>query len=290
MKSRSALAPSIFLLFAPVWDMAAQGQERQRTTKNEVVWTQEFLRALYPSLNEKKLTMTVETAVPYDEQPPRIRSLTLYVGEGFKYFLMGYSGCLNEPPVPEGAPLPPGLAPTPPTPTQEPREQVSEPCKPGPMYPKQFLTAGFQFDTDGRFTNFGADGSLIDDRKDDKEVYEIVRAHPQMTYAEIVSTMKQHGTKYGPDDKEQFIKDLPLKELEPFLGKLRIVSVTFRQMDKDSGSVPWVDRWLWPDWTVKVQATTKDGANVPYELHFSHLNGYLTGLLDCRSSPSCSRD
>jgi hypothetical protein len=156
------------------------------------------------------------------------------------------------------------------------------------MYPKQFLTTSLQFDKEGRLADFGADGPYINDRKAANEVYEIVHANPKMSYAEIVATLKQHGTKYGPNDKEQFIKDLPLKQLEPFLGKLQIVSVGFHQIDKDPDPKPWVG--VWPDWTVKAQATTKDGAKVPYELHFSHLNGSLIGLLDCRTSPWCNRD
>jgi hypothetical protein len=137
-------------------------------------------------------------------------------------------------------------------------------------------------------TSFGADGPYINDHTADNEVYEIVHAHPQITYPEIVAIMKQHGTKYGPDDKEQFVRDLPLKQLEPFLGKLQIVSVGFHEIDKNTDAAPWVG--IWPDWTVKAQATTKDGAKVPYDLHFSHLTGYLTGFLDCRTSPWCNRD
>jgi hypothetical protein len=274
-------------------------QERPHAAKTEIVWAQEFLRALYPGLDGKKYTLTVETYLAYDQPGAPITWLRMDVGEGPKDWLKGYvSGCVNsvvEPPF--HWPWPKELGPEPPAPPslqpavrQQSEAKLPEDCKSGPMYPKQFLTAGFQFDKEGRLTNFGTGGAFVNDSRADNEVYEFVHAHPQMTYPEIVATMKQHDTKYGPDDKEQFTKDLPLKQLEPFLGKLQIVSVGFHEMDKDPSPVPWTDRWLLSDWTVKAQATTKDGAKVPYEMSFSHLNGYLTGILDCRTSPWCNRN
>jgi hypothetical protein len=289
MKDISLSALCVLLLCPSV---IASPQEATPSANDRVAWAQAFLRGLYPGLKEKKLISTVETAVPFDERSPPISWLTLYVGEGFKYWLMGYHGCLTEPPVREGAlpgPEPPVSSTAPPAP-QTPSEQLPDVCKPGPMYPKQFLTAGFQFDKDGRLATFGADGPFINDRKADNEAYAIVGAHPQMTYAEVVATLKQHGTKYGPGDRDQLARDLPLKQLEPFLGKLQIDSIDFPHMDEDHNPVPWVDRWLAPDWTVKAHVTTKDGAKVAYELKFSHLNGYLTGLLNCQASPWCNRD
>lgn len=278
----SLLSCLVFVCVLPA-NMAAQ--EPATAKENGIALARDFLRTLYPGLNGKNYIITLETYLPYDHPADKISFLRMDVGEGAKDWLIGYFGCLSNPPIPEGAtPV------TPVSPAQQPEGQVTaEPCKPGPKYPKQLLTAGFQFDHEGHLTSFGADGPLIDDRKGDTEVYEIVHAHPEMTYAQVVATMKQHGTKYGPDDKEQFVKDMPWKQLEPFLGNLRIMSVSCPQMDKEPNPVPWVDRWLSPDWTVKAQAT-KDGTKVPYELRFSHLNGYLTGLLDCRTSPWCNRD
>jgi hypothetical protein len=289
MKYTYVLVSCLISLCAVTWK--AHSKEPPPATRNEIGWAQEFLRASYPGLAGKNYALTVETYLAYDQPGENIERLRMDVGEGPKDWLKGYSGGCLYSITPTPLPWPKELDPAPPPPqsviSPSPRD---ERCKQGPVYPKQFLTAGFQFDKEGRLMDFAADGSFIDDRKAANEVYEIVRAHPEMTYAEVVATMKQHGTKYGPNDKEQFIKDLPLKQLEPFLGKLQIVSVSFPEMDKDPNPVPWVDRWLSPDWTVKAQATTKDGSKVPYELHFSHLNGYLIGLLDCRTSPWCNRD
>jgi hypothetical protein len=143
------------------------------------------------------------------------------VGEGPKDFYMGHSGgCAGSVTLPPmGWPQELGTPP-PPVFSSSPQD---ERCKEGPIYPKQFLSTGFQFDKNGKLISFGADGSFIDDRKADTEIYETVKTHPQMSYAQVLATIKQHGTKYGPEDKEQFIKNLPLKQLEPFLGKLQIM-------------------------------------------------------------------
>lgn len=280
------LVPGVFLAFA--LSTNANAQEPSQVQKSEIVWARDFLRALYPPLNGKGYGLTVETYLAYDQPGDKINSLRMDVGEGPKDWLEGHSGgCLSSiMPPPPGWPKEMGL----PSPTTLPPSPKEERCKQGPIYPKQSLTAGFQFDEEGHLTSFGADGAFINDRKDDNEVYEIVRAHPEMTYAQVVATMKEHGTRYGPDDREQLLKDLPLKQLAPFLGNLQILSVSCPQMDKGPNEVPWVNRWLTPDWTVKAQTTAKDGTKVPYELRFSHLNGYLTGLLDCRTSPWCHKD
>ena len=259
----------------------------------EIPWAREFLRALYPNLNGKKYVLTVETYFNYDRPDTAINWLRMDVGEGAKDLVLRYGGgCVDTlSPAPLPGAMPPEFAsPTPPLASSLPslNQQSENNCSGGAVYPKQFLSVSFQFDREGRLTNFGADGPFINDRKAGNEVYEIVRAHPQMMYAEIVAALKLHGTKYGPDDKEQFVKDLPLKELEQFLGKLQILSVGFHQIDKDPDPTPWIG--IWPDWTVKAEATTKDGAKVPYEMHFSHLNGYLTGLVDCRTSPWCNHE
>jgi len=287
MKYSYILVSCLFSLFATTWSVHAQ--QPPPVAKNEIVLAQEFLRGVFPSLSGKGYGLTVETYLSYDKPSNKISSLRMDVGEGPKDLYMGhFGGCLYSiTPPPVGWPQ--ELGPPPPAPTISPSPR-DENCKQGPIYPKQFLSAGFQFDKGSRLTSFAADGPFINDRTGDNEVYEIVRAHPELTYAQVVATMKQHGTKYGPDDKEQLLRDLPLKQLEPFLGRLQVVSASCPQMDRGPNPVPWVDRWLSPDWTVKVDATTKDGVKVLYELHFSHTNGALSGLLDCRTSPWCNRN
>ena len=121
---------------------------------------------------------------------------------------------------------------------------------------------------------FTAEGPVIGDRDADGRFEAFVQAHPDMTDTEIVAARKKFGTKYGPDDKDQFIKDLPLRNLEPFLGKLELLSV--------ENSFPLLKNrdhvGIWPLWAVQVLATQRDGTKVKYELTFDHFKGDLLGL------------
>lgn len=295
--SKRQLAPSAVLHFVVIlsWCLGSQAQEPPPLTRNHIAWSRQFLRVLYPALNDKNYSLTIESSLPYDRSAGSLSWLMLSIGTGPKFTVSeccfgGYAntGTLVSPQLPAPPELPPS-----PTGAQSPAKPLPPPPEvdsSGATHPKQYLGASFQFDKDGHLVGFSADGPFINDRKGDNEVYEIVRAHPEMTYAQVVATMKQHGTRYGPEDRDLLIKDAPWKELEPFLGKLQIMSVSVPLMDKEPNPVPWVNRWLSPDWTVKAEGTLKDGAKVPYELTFSHLNGYLIGLLDCHTSPWCHKD
>lgn len=285
MKGFRFFASWLFFVFALTAN--GYGQAASETRKDEIVRSQEFLRVMYPSLNGKNYTLTVETYLAYDQPGVAANSVRMDVGEGPKDLYLGHSsGCLYTiTPTPAGWPRELG---PPPAAIVSPPASQDDRCTSGPIYPKQYLTAGFQFDKGAHLVGFSADGPFINDRKADNDVYEIVRSHPEMTYPEILTTFKQHGTKYGPGDKKQFIENLPMKQLESLLGKLQIKSVAVQEMDKNGNLVPWDRRWLLPDWTVK--AVTEDDERVTYELHFSHLNGYLIALLNCRKSPSCSQD
>jgi hypothetical protein len=54
-----------------------------------------------------------------------------------------------------------------------------------------------------------------------------------MTQQEVVAELKRFGVKYGPEDKEQFVKDLPLGALERFIGKVELISVSFPPLEED---------------------------------------------------------
>jgi hypothetical protein len=102
-----------------------------------------------------------------------------------------------------------------------------------------------------------------------------------MTDAEIAAELKRLGAKYGPDDKEQFVKDLPLKKLEPFLGKLEFVSVSFLPLSENR-----TELGSWPYWMVELLATQRDGTKLKYHLAFDHFKGDLLSLTTNPTKPS----
>jgi len=231
--------------------------------------------------------MTIESSLAYDDQAGQTRWFRLSVGDGPKFAVLGCClssssrGIITAPQTP--LPPPPGAHPAAPVPQQaqpqfkRPEEWDAE----GAIYPKQYLTTGFSFDEKGRLTGFTAEGSAINDNVADNQIYELVHGHPEMTEAQVVAALKQAGIKYGPDDKEQFTKDLPLQKLQRFLGPLELVSVNFHPLDRTRS-------WLgpWPDWTVDVLATQQDGTKLRYHMIFDHLKGDLIGLFIVPTSPS----
>ena len=88
----------------------------------------------------------------------------------------------------------------------------------------------------------------------------------------MVAALKNAGAKYGPGDKDQFIKDLPVQKLQRFLGKLQVLSVTFQPLSEDR-----FNAHIWPLWQVKAKADTGSG-KLTYEMTFEQFQGELLSV------------
>lgn len=253
MKIKSAVA--FVLLLVPLGIVTGFAQEPMPVTKNYIVWAHEFLRTMYPELSDKKYILTLETAGGYDYPGVPLQPLMVYVGMGPEYqtgrIIAGYDT------GPPGKPKPP-----------------PEGFQFGPEHPKQVLTATFRFDDYDHLVNFSANGTTVHDPEKNRAIDEQVYSHPEMTDAEVAAALKKAGVKYGPEDKEQFIRDLPIDRLERFLGKLRIVSVGFLPLDENRNNASG-----WPLWTVTAEAKRQDGTVATYELRFERFKGDLTGIM-----------
>ncbi|HXL08957.1 MAG TPA: hypothetical protein VN966_01930 [Candidatus Bathyarchaeia archaeon] len=247
---------------------------------------QEFLRALYPELSGKRYVVSIESAVPYDDPASLAYWFRLSVGEGPKFLIKKccFGGYLNNGVIglPQPPP-PPGLPPSPPAPSvaKKPLPWLQDVDEQGAIHFKQYLTTNFTFDKRGRLKDFGAEGPAINDGEADKKIFEIVTAHPEFTDAQVVATLKENGTQYGPNDKEEFTKNLPLQKLEPFLGKLKVDSLTFNPLDEHRTGIS-----SWPDWLVEVSAKQKDGSVLRYQMFFDHRQGKLFGLYVISPTPN----
>jgi hypothetical protein len=94
-----------------------------------------------------------------------------------------------------------------------------------------------------------------------------------MSDAEVAVALKKSGAKFGPMDKDEFVKSLPLAALKPFLGKLQVLTVGFSPLQKNRNNVA-----TWPDWRVKTKAPRDDGTEETYELMFDQFRGDLISL------------
>lgn len=258
----------------------AQRQEHPASAIDPILTAHQFTRALYPDLSGKNYSVFVETRLRYDQPGNRITWLQLNIGEGPKNAVLGYSGgCVSDPPGLPALPTPPELEVPQATNSATPSASSSTAsvakrpvdCTPGPIHPKQFLSNGFWFNNDGRLTDYVIDG--VRDREKINALTSLVLSHPEMTYSNVVEALKNAGAKYGPSDKEEFIRNLPLSALEPFLGKLQIIKVEFGPLWENHYNIG-----SWPDWKVTMKSEGTNGAESIYQMSFDQFRGDLTSL------------
>jgi len=94
-------------------------------------------------------------------------------------------------------------------------------------HPEPALAARFDFLGEGRGLKLlWASGPFVTGRRD--KLREELDRHPEWPDARVVKALKAVGAKFGPDDKAEFLRALPLKELEPCTGRLEVLSAEFR--------------------------------------------------------------
>jgi len=214
-----------------------------------------FLRSFYPNLSGKRYTTSIETSKPFDNDTA-ISGFSLYIGEGPKERIIGYLGGYVGDKPPAGH-----------------RE--------GPMHPKQFIETGFRFGSDNHLEVFNAQGSAVGNPEVSDPFADLVLSHTDMTDNEVTAALKKAGAKYGPLDKDEFVKDLPIAKLERFLGKLTITSVRFDPLMENRNNVD-----IWPLWKVRVKAPRAKGIEYTYEIWFEAFKGDITSIVDTALLPA----
>lgn len=285
------LAPTLSGLVA-----LAHPQRSSPRADDRIRIAQRFIAALYPQFEDKHYTLTVEASFPLNDPRAMPNYLTVDIGPGPKSFVAScclggtVGGVLVEPPSPDAGfdpspsspqyPPPPKLEPPPP------HVPKSAPVRPVPSQPlgldwdsqgaghfKQYLHCTFFFGAEGRLEGFSANGPEAANRDADEALNRFYSANPQATEGQIIAEMKRLGVRYGPNDKDQFTHNLPINQLESFLGKLQIVSVAAPSFEENRG-----DPILWKYWSVRVRARQHSGAILDYQLAFDGYIGNLTSL------------
>lgn len=232
----------LILIF--LYSMPARLQEPAPPARNYVRWAQEFLVSFYPELTGKGYTASLESSFGYDVPMNENSAFELYVGRGPRRMLLGYLG------------------------GYEPATPPKKPPKAGPVYPEQLLSSSFQFQNEKLLT-FGASGASIGNPEKAEQVSNNVLTHPEVTDAEAAAILKEAGAKYGPWNKDEFSKQLPMESLQRFLGPLRVISVEFPVLD-ENGARP-----RWPEWHVVTRRSREASDQGTYELWFEPFKGDL---------------
>lgn len=302
--SRAVALPCLcFLTIMFTIPVITFGQDAVPTTKTYIKLGENFLHALYPELNDKKYTITVETSFRYDDPTDIPRVFTLDVGAGPKSFVIsccfgGYAGGSLPPfkiPDPQEWPPPPP-PPCPPAPSCPLFTTPHYPMRPknvdaqGQLRPEQFLTGNFSFDVNGRLVAFNAHGAATANHDADNRIYEALRTRLSPTLSpsdvEITKILKESGAKYGFEDEKRFRDTLPVKELEKFIGKIEVRSLEFEPIAYAAGDDPVNNLRVWSFAIALMSATQKDGTKLTYRAFFDHFTGALTSLHEWPDDPN----
>jgi hypothetical protein len=268
------------------------------TTKTYTKLGEDFLHALYPRLNDKKYTITVETSFHYDDPTDIPRDFTLDVGTGPKSLVIAccfggeVGGTLPiriPDPLEWGPPSPPPCPPAPACPLYStPRYPIrmKNVDKEGQLRPEQFLTGYFSFDVQGRLLAYSGQGSATTNHDADNQVYAALRSRSGLTESEITRILRDSGAKYGFKDQKQFRDELPLKEIERFIGKVESLSLDFEPINPSWNNDPLNDLGVWSYAVVLIKTAQKDGNKVTYRAFFDHFTGALTSLHEWPDDPN----
>lgn len=107
---------------------------------------------------------------------------------------------------------------------------------------------------------------------------ELVRGHRQWSVAQVIQALKDAGAMYGPDKKEQVISALPLTELAPYVGELKVESARFNVIRPSA----WMDKALGDSgvcmWIVAVTATVPSGNRYRYYFFVEPFGGKVISI------------
>jgi hypothetical protein len=241
-----------------------------------LTWSRDLLRTIYPTLNSNDYVITAETYLAFDHLESRATIVKMDVGEGPSDFqlatAMGCRGSVVQPDIAQPD-LPENLKPIPgdrPAANASSLPSSSAPVCGGSVYPKQVLHAIFRFDKTGEFLDFTAQGTSLTDDDADAKLAEIFKANPQMTPREINNALESSGLKYPKAREREFKAQIPVAALEQILGKLRVISTNFRDLQDSHG--------IFGYWEVSVETTGQEGLRKTYLIAFDHRTGDITAI------------
>lgn len=249
--------PAAILALGLIWCLPARVQAPVEDSNNYILLAQGFLKATYPDLKNKHLVITIISDYSFDLPAGPMRKFELYVGEGKKDRVIGYIGGTTK------------------------DSSQNPPVLPGPVYPKQYLATGFNFDETGRLLAFAAEGEAIKGLAVGGEFREAREGHPEWTDAQVLSEFRQKGAQYGPPDKEKLLKNLPVDLLERYLGKLTVESAEFKGINHDALPPGW--------WSVRIRAKDRQGRQMKYTLLFEPFKGSLMNITVDEPSAAAKR-
>jgi hypothetical protein len=154
------------------------------------------------------------------------------------------------------------------------RLDAGEPCPcPNPMLK---ATLGFDLSSkDKALSDIFLTGPVARGRQDKFEY--LMRSHTQWTKAQVVQALNEAGARFGADKKDQALKVLPLSELRPYMGDLKVESARFHVTDpqdwKEQGKL-----WGGCAWLIPITATGRSGHKTRYAFVIEPFEGRVISI------------
>lgn len=129
----------------------------------------------------------------------------------------------------------------------------------------------FQFGDDGRIEWIST--NILEDKRYEP-VRDLVQSHRYWSEANAYKALKDAGARYGPDEKEAFLRSIHLERFDKLLGHLEMKSAEF-------------DAFANPDrlgdfallfWIVKVDAQLPEGPRRTYSFLFEPFDGRIVSV------------
>jgi hypothetical protein len=104
--------------------------------------------------------------------------------------------------------------------------------------------SGFWFNSDGQLFQYGLTAQLLHEERI-QNVEREINLHQEWSDEEAIAALERGGAKYGPREKEAFLRTLPLSSLTELFGKTTIAStrfnlrVEFPSGERRSGTLTW---------------------------------------------------
>jgi hypothetical protein len=164
------------------------------------------------------------------------------------------------------------------------REQraAREPCPcPNPM-----LKGNVTFDysaEDKYLVSIRITGAAATARQD--KFGDLARKNLQWSEVDVVRALEGAGAKYGPDKKDLLVRSLPLTELEPYVGDLKVKSAQFDAKKPSEwiiGPAPDLGVCLW---FVRVTAPAPGGKERLYSFAVEPFEGRVINILEKPTAP-----
>jgi|SRR5581483_2883909 len=104
--------------------------------------------------------------------------------------------------------------------------------------------SGFWFNNKGQLFQYGLTAQLLHEERI-QNVEREINLHQQWSDEEAIAALERGGAKYGPREKEAFLRTLPLSSLTELFGKTTIASTRFNLRvelpsgERRSGTLTW---------------------------------------------------